>query len=108
MLRLSREACHFEWWGKKKKPTNPESGRDVLKYRSGVDMEKKKTLAKLVTLKGSGSLSPRVYFLNGGCLGNVLKMRQSISRFGVNILRRCLGKVVKMAMHKKSEFDHFA
>ena len=61
----------------------------------------KKTLAKLVTLKGSGSLSPRVYFLNDECLGNVLKMRQSISRFSVNILCWCLGKVVKMAMNKK-------
>lgn len=61
----------------------------------------KKTLAKLVTLKGSGSLSPRVYFLNDGCLGNELKMRQSISRFSVNILYWCLGKVVKMAINKK-------
>lgn len=69
---------------------------------------KKKPWQNWVTLKASGSLSPRVYFLNDGCLGNVLKIRQSISCFSVNILCCCLGKAVKMAINKKSEFDHFA
>lgn len=101
VLHLSQEACRFEWWREKKSHTNPESGReDVLIYRSGTGIEKK-TLAKLVTLKGSGSLSPCVYFLNDGCLGNVLKMRQSISCFSVNIPCWCLGRVVKMAINKK-------
>lgn len=58
--------------GEQKKSNNaversPGSGRgDTLKCRSGTGI--RKALAKLVTLKGSGSLSPSVYVLNDGCL----------------------------------------
>lgn len=61
----------------------------------------KKPLAKSV-------LSPCVYFLDDGCLGNALKMRQSISHVCVNILCGFSGKSCENGYKLKSEFDHFA